>query len=123
MQYLTDRKRAVGMGSARTGTKNHWFMTVSSAGLLILIPLFIFTFGSTLGSSYEDMTAYYARPFPAIVAGLTIVVGFLHFKNGIRMVIEDYFQGGLRELLIILSICGSYTAIAMGLFALVKLAL
>ena len=123
MQYLTDRKRAVGMGSARMGTQNHWFMTVSSVGLLILVPLFVLTFGSTLGSSHAEMVAYYARPFPAIVAALTIVVGFLHFKAGIRMVIEDYFQGGLRELLIILSICGSYTAIAMGLFALVKLAL
>ena len=62
MAFLTDRKRATGWGSAKSGTMHHWSMTVSSVALLILIPLFIFTFGSILGSSYEEVTAYYSRP-------------------------------------------------------------
>ena len=61
MRYLTDRKRAEGMGSAKSGTAHHWSMTVSSVALLVLIPLFVFTFGSALGSSYEEVQAYYAR--------------------------------------------------------------
>lgn len=123
MAYLTDRKRATGMGSAKTGTAHHWSMTVSSVGLLVLVPLFIFTFGRVLGSSYEEVLAYYARPFPAIVAALTLVVGMMHFKNGVRVLIEDYVHGAAREFLIIAMICLSYAAAATGLFAIAKIAL
>ena len=123
MAYLTDRKRVIGLGAAKTGTEHHFSMTVSSVGLLILVPLFVFTFGPMLGAPYEEVVAYFARPFPTIVAGLTIVVGFLHFKNGVRVAIEDYVDGFAREALIIAMSCLSYGAIAVGLFALAKLAL
>lgn len=122
MSYLTDRKRAVGRGSARDGTKRHWAMTVSSVGLLFLVPLFVFTFGPMLGATHEEVVSYYSRPFPAVIAGLTIVVGFLHFKNGVRVLLEDYVQGYKREILIILSVLGSYTAIALGLYGLAGIA-
>ncbi|MEL6566451.1 MAG: succinate dehydrogenase, partial [Pseudomonadota bacterium] len=74
MRYLTDRKRAVGMGSAKTGTDHFWRVKVQSFALLILIPLFIFTFGPMLGETHAEVVAYFARPFPAIVAALTIAV-------------------------------------------------
>ena len=123
MSFLTDRKRAVGMGSAKLGTAHHWSMTVSSVGLLILVPLFIFTFGPMIGESHTDVAAYYARPFPAIVTALTLVVGFMHFKKGVQTLIEDYVHGLMRTLLIIVMICVSYGAAATGLFAIAKIAL
>ena len=101
MAYMTDRKRANGWGSAKSGTMHHWSMTVSSVALVILVPLFIFTFGSILGSSYEEVTAYYSRPFPAIVAALTILVGFKHFNSGFQTLIEDYVHGPMEKVLII----------------------
>lgn len=123
MAYLTDRKRATGMGSAKSGAADHWGMTVSSYGLLVLVPLFVFTFGFKLGAPYEEVVAYFARPFPAIVAALTLTVGFLHFKNGIRIAIEDYAHGYTREILIIATTCLSYAAIATGLFAIARIAI
>jgi succinate dehydrogenase / fumarate reductase, membrane anchor subunit len=123
MGYMTDRKRASGMGSAKTGTARHWSMTISSVALLFLVPAFIFTFGSILGSSHDEVIAYYAQPFPAIVAGLTIAVAFMHFKNGVQTMLEDYVHGLAREILIIAMICISYAAAATGLFALARIAL
>ena len=123
MAYLTDRKRAVGLGAAKSGTEHHWHMMVSSAALAILVPLFIFTFGRILGAPYEEVTAYFAQPFPAIVAALTIVVGFLHFKSGVQVLIEDYVHGTMRKILIIATICLSYAAAGTGLFAVARLAL
>lgn len=122
MRYLTDRKRATGMGSAKSGTEHFWQMKVSSVALLLLVPLFVFTFGRVLGSSYEEVIAYYSRPFPAIVAGLTIVVGFKHFKDGAQVLIEDYVHGLMQKVLIIGVICLSYAAAATGLFAIAKIA-
>lgn len=123
MSYLTDRKRAVGMGSAKSGTEHHWSMTVSSGALLILIPLFVFTFGPMLGASYEEVTAYFNRPFPAVVAGLTIIVTFKHFAGGVQALLEDYVHGLAQKIAIVLMTCLSYAAMAVGLYAIVRLAL
>ncbi len=123
MSYLTDRKRASGTGSAKSGTEHHWAMTVSSGALLILIPLFVFTFGPMLGASYEEVTAYFARPFPAVVAGLTIVVTFKHFADGVQALIEDYVHGVAQKIAIIAMTCISYAAMAFGLYAVIRLAL
>ena len=123
MSFLTDRKRVTGLGSAKSGTEHFWNMTVSSVALLVLVPLFVFTFGPMLGQPHEEVIAYFARPFPAVVAALTIVVGFLHFKNGAQVLIEDYVHGFARQGAIIFVTCLCYTAIGAGLFALVRLAL
>ncbi|SFJ34237.1 succinate dehydrogenase, hydrophobic membrane anchor protein [Celeribacter neptunius] len=123
MAFLTDRKRAANLGSAHHGADHHWFMITSSIGLLILVPLFIFTFGCALGGTYEEVVAYYSRPFPAIVAGLTLVVSMLHMMRGWQMMVEDYTGGFTRAFLVIGMNFFCYTLIAAGLFALVKLAL
>lgn len=123
MRYLTDRKRAVGMGSAKTGVAHFWAMKVSSVALLVLIPLFLFTFGPMLGEPHADVIAYFERPFPAIVAALTIVVSFMHFKDGVQVLIEDYVHGIMQKILIIAMICLSYAAAATGVFAIARIAL
>ncbi len=120
---MTDRKRAVGHGSAREGTVRHWNMTKSSVALLILTPFFVFTFGPMLGESHADVVDHFARPFPAIITALFLVVGFMHFKSGVQTLIEDYVHGTWREYMIILTTCLSYGAAATGLFAIAKIAL
>ena len=123
MRYLTDRKRATGMGSAKSGTAHFWAMKVSSVALLILVPLFVFTFGAILGAPYEEVVAYYSRPFPAIVAALTLIVGLEHFQSGSQVLIEDYVHGTVEKITIILVKCLAYGMMATGLFAIAKMAL
>lgn len=123
MAFLTDRKRAVGWGSAKSGTEHFWAMKKSSVALLFLVPLFVFTFGGILGGTYEEVTAYYARPFPAIVAALTILVTFKHFNDGVQVLIEDYVHGVMEKVLILLMTCVSYGAAAVGVFAIARMAL
>ena len=123
MGYMTDRKRAVGTGPSGTGAEHHWQMIISSVALVVLIPCFIFTFGQALGMSYEDATRYYMRPFPSIVAALTLLVGFVHFRGGVQVLIEDYVQGMARKIAIIAMVCLSYVAAAAGVLAVARLAL
>ncbi|MGC1496875.1 MAG: succinate dehydrogenase, hydrophobic membrane anchor protein [Sulfitobacter sp.] len=123
MAYLTDRKRAAGLGSAKSGTAHAWSMKVSSVALLILIPFFVFTFGAALGGTYEEILAYYSRPFPAIIAALTLLVGFKHFNDGVQTLIEDYVHGLSQKIALIVMTCISYGAAAVGVFAIAKLAL
>lgn len=123
MRYLTDRKRATGLGSAHSGTDHHWSMMVNSAALLVLIMFFVFTFGHALGMPYEEARAYYARTFPALTALLTMIVGLYHFKIGIPMVIEDYSHGLTRKLLLIGSALLSYLLMGVAAFAIIRIAL
>ena len=123
MRYLTDRKRATGMGASKTGTEHHWSMQVSSIALLILVPLFVFTTGWIIGEPYEEVLAYYSHPFPAIVAALTFGVGMMHFKNGAQMMIEDYVHGLAGRLTIIGVTILSYAIAAVAIFSVIRLAL
>lgn len=123
MRFLTDRKRAIGNGSAREGTNRHWNMTVSSYALLILVPLFLIAIGPVWGEDYAEVTAHFARPFPAVVTALMIALAMMHFKNGVRMAIEDYAHGFTREILIIASAVAAYGIAATGVFAILKMAL
>lgn len=123
MAFVTDRKRAMGSGSAKSGTQHHWHMIVTSCALLLLVPLFIFTFGSALGGTYEETLAYYSRPWPAVIAVLTIAVSMLHFKSGVQTLIEDYVHGLTGKVLIIAMICLSYLLLAAGVISVIRLAL
>ncbi|GAA4217933.1 succinate dehydrogenase, hydrophobic membrane anchor protein [Sagittula sp. NFXS13] len=123
MHYLTARKRATGLGSGRTGTQFHKRMLGTSMALVVLVPLFVFTFFSGMGGSFEEVQAYFARPFPAIITALMLVVGVTHFNGETQEAIEDYVHGTKGKLLSMAVTALSYVLIAAGLFALVKLAL
>ena len=123
MRYLTDRKRAVGKGASGTGTEHHWFMQVSAVGLAILIPTFLYVFGSALGGTRQEVLDTFSRPFPAILTGLVLVAGMMHFRRGAQMMIEDYWRGSTKKALVITATLLSYTIMATGLFALARIAL
>jgi succinate dehydrogenase / fumarate reductase membrane anchor subunit len=123
MRYLTDRKRAVGKGAAHSGTEHHWYMQVSAVGLALIVPTFLYIFGGALGGSRAEVLAVFARPFPAILTALALVVGMQHFRKGAQMMIEDYARGSTRKGLIMLVVVLSYTITATGLYALAKIAL
>jgi succinate dehydrogenase / fumarate reductase membrane anchor subunit len=123
MRYMTDRKRAAGLGAAGTGTEHHWQMMVRSILMTVLVPLFVFTFGLGLGGTQAEVVAYFSRPFPAIVTGLTLVVGLVHLMNEANEAIEDYVHGTTGKLCLVAVKALAYVMIAMGLFALVKIAL
>lgn len=123
MNYRTDRKNAVGLGSGRSGTHHHWQMMVSSTLLVVLVPLFVITFGIGLGGTYEEVLAYFSRPFPVIITGLTLVVGTLHLLREAQAAIEDYMHGVAQKLTLIGVNAFGYTLIAITLLALARLAL
>ncbi|WP_434618841.1 succinate dehydrogenase, hydrophobic membrane anchor protein [Tabrizicola sp. M-4] len=123
MRYLTDRKRAVGKGAGHSGTEHHWYMQVSAVALAFLLPVWVFIFGRALGQGHEAVLATFARPFPAIVTALVLVVSMRHFAKGAQMMIEDYARGHAKKALVIAAISLSYVVMATGLYALVRIAL
>lgn len=123
MNFRTDRKNVVGLGSGREGTHHHWQMMVSSILLVILVPVFVFTLGYGIGGTHEEVLAYFSRPFPALVIGLTLVVGILHLVREANAAIEDYMHGLAEKLTLIAVGAFGYLLIAISLFALARMAL
>lgn len=123
MRYLTARKRAEGKGASGTGTEHHWSMTVTAVGLAFLVPVWLYIFGSTLGAPRAEVLATFAQPFPAILTALTLVIGMRHFAMGASGMIEDYLHGTARKMAIIFVISLAWVIAAVGIFALLKIAL
>ncbi|MDQ2066174.1 succinate dehydrogenase, hydrophobic membrane anchor protein [Xinfangfangia sp. CPCC 101601] len=123
MRYLTARKRAEGKGASGSGTEHHWAMTVSAVGLAFLVPVWLYIFGSALGGTRAEVLETFARPFPAILTALTLVIGMRHFAMGASGMIEDYLHGTARKAAIIFVISLAWVIAAVGIFALLKIAL
>ena len=123
MAYVTDRKRVTGLGSARTGTAQHWTMTLTSVALLVLTPFFLYIVGSALGSDHGDVIATLSRPIPALVVAAYLLVGSHHLRLGMQVLIEDYTRGLTRKIAIIATTIVSYAIALGGLVALIQIAL
>lgn len=123
MRYLTARKRADGRGAARAGTDRHWSMQVSAVALALMVPTWLYIFGNALGGTREEVLATFARPVPAILTALVLIVGMRHFAQGAQTMLEDYTHGVTRKGLVITVICLSGAIAATGLFALARIAL
>jgi succinate dehydrogenase / fumarate reductase membrane anchor subunit len=123
MRYLTDRKRAVGKGASHTGTEHHWAMMVSAVGLAFMVPTWLYIFGHALGGTRAEVLATFARPFPAILTALVLVVGMRHFAKGSAVMIEDYARGTARKIALICFYSLSAVIAATGLYALIRMAL
>lgn len=124
MRYLTPRKAAKGLGAAGPGsaTAHHWSMTVSSVALMILTPAFILVMATAIGLPHEAVVAYFARPYPAIVTALFLVVGMLHYINGSQIMIDDYLAHTERKVAIIAARLFGWAVIAAAVYALARMA-
>ena len=123
MRYLTDRKRAVGKGSAHSGTEHHWAMTMSAVALAFMVPTWLWIFGRALGGTRAEVMATFDRPFPAILTALVLVVAMRHFAKGATMMLQDYARGSALKTGIIFVTSLAAVIAATGLFALIKIAL
>ncbi len=123
MKFLTDRKRAEGMGSGRQGTLHHWHMVLSSIALCFAVPVFVIAFGLIFGGTREEVLAYLGKPFPALAIGITLVIGILHFRQEIVEAVEDYVHGLAGKLTLFATTAFTYLLIAVALFAIAKIAL
>lgn len=123
MRYITPLKAAKGLGASRTGTQDHWFMTVTAVALAILTPLFMIVIAKAIGLPREGVIAYFGQPFPAIMTGAFIITGMLHFIRGTRSMLDDYLQGTAHKIAVILSVIFSYAVIAVAVYALARMGL
>ena len=122
-RYLTDRKRAVGLGSGRAGTEHHWQMLVSSMAIVVAAPIFFVVFALGFQRPYDEVLAYFGHPAIAVVLAVTMVVIIRHVMNEAIEAAEDYVHGTRGQLTIVGITWASYLVMFAGLFALARMTL
>ena len=109
------------MSQPRERSAQHWSMTVSSIGLAILTPAFVFVIINALQLPRDGVVMYFSRPYPAIVTGLFLIVGMLHWIAGTRIMIDDYLDHTERKIAIALSQLFGWAVIAAVVYALASM--
>ena len=111
------------MSYSKSSISHHFEMKITSIALFFLIPLFIFTFGSVIGEDHDTVVEYLSMPFPALIVALTLIIGLQHFQSGAQTLIEDYVRGLGYKVALIFVKSLSYFLMAVGLYAIGKIAL
>lgn len=122
-RYLTDRKRAVGLGSGHDGTHHHWHMLVSSMAIFVVAPIFMVTFALGLQGTHEEVIAYFGHPVVAIIMAISLVIIVRHVMHEALEAVEDYVHGLAGKLSIVGVTWASNIIIFIGLFAIARMAL
>ena len=87
------------------------------------MPTWLYIFGHALGGTRAEVLATFARPFPAILTALVLVVAMRHFAKGATMMIEDYAHGSARKIAVMAATSLAGVIAATGLYALIRIAL
>ena len=118
--------RAIGLGSAKEGVEHWWAERVSAIALVPLTLWFVAGLITLIvnGGDRALLISWIGNPVWAVGCVLLLVATFYHSALGLQVVIEDYVTGeGLRLGLIIVMRLAHLVLAALGIFAVLKLAL
>ncbi|MFC5439147.1 succinate dehydrogenase, hydrophobic membrane anchor protein [Rhodanobacter ginsenosidimutans] len=82
--------RAIGLGSAKSGSHHWWLQRVTAVAL---VPLLLWLLGSLLahaGGGHQMVASWLGRPAVAVTIAVLLVALFWHMKLGLRVIVEDY---------------------------------
>lgn len=92
------RNPATHYGNPKASTRHFITQRVTGALNVAFTLFFVWFVVGLAGKGREDMVATVANPLVAIGLALLIVNVVIHMRNGMRDVIEDYFDGAANRL-------------------------
>ena len=75
---------------SRHGSEHWWKQRLTSIGLAILTPWFLFNMATIVGADYHTAKQWLESPISAPLAILFIVFLFHHIAEGIEVILDDY---------------------------------
>lgn len=118
----TELGRVRGLGSAKSGSHHWWLQRVTAMGNVVLVLWFVVSLMRLPALDYATVTTWLASPLAAVPMALLVVNAFWHFRLGLQVVIEDYFQDGGRVFMMGLVHAWTFGAGAFALFSIFKIA-
>jgi succinate dehydrogenase / fumarate reductase membrane anchor subunit len=124
MVARTPFARVRGLGASGTGTREYWFVKLTSVALL---PLSVFIVGLLIAlkdADHASVAAALAAPYVAVPLVFFIVVNAVHMRLGMQNVIDDYVHDKvLKKLMVAANIFFSYGMAAAAFYFLLKIGL
>ncbi|MFI3199172.1 MAG: succinate dehydrogenase, hydrophobic membrane anchor protein [Methylococcaceae bacterium] len=90
MKYRSPLAKAVGLGSAKTGTSHWWMQRVTAVALVPLSFWLIIFLDLSLNAPYQETVAWLASPLNTLGMVAWLLAVFYHAALGLQVVIEDY---------------------------------
>ena len=90
MKYRSPLAKAVGLGSAKTGTSHWWMQRVTAVALVPLSFWLIIFLDLSLNAPYQETVAWLASPLNTVGMVAWLLAVFYHAALGLQVVIEDY---------------------------------
>ena len=121
--FRTPLSRARGLGSAHHGASRFISERATS---IALVPLSLWAVWAALAvahSGYGGAVGFLQSPVNAVLAALTLFVSAYHMKLGMQVIIEDYIHVVRNKIMLLLlnsAVC--WLAAALGVFAILKVA-
>lgn len=120
----TPLKKALGLGSARSGRHHFMVQRVTAIALVLLGTWFVWIVLRLLQLDHAGAHALIAEPCNAVLMLAFVVATFWHAQLGLQVVVEDYVHGHGMQLLLQVSIrllC--FLGAAAGVLAVIRIAL
>ena len=114
----TPLARARGLGSAKEGVHHWWAQRLTAIALIPLVVWFAISLVMLSGAEYQVVRAWIGSPLVMVMLILTIGVGLHHGQLGLQVVWEDYTDGALRVVMIVVT---KFIAVVFGLGAIVAI--
>ncbi|WP_405220103.1 succinate dehydrogenase, hydrophobic membrane anchor protein [Lentisalinibacter sediminis] len=122
MTIKTPMARALGLGSAKSGTEHWWMQRVSAVALVPLTLWFVIALLGLEGLDHATVTGWIATPVTAVLLLLLVATLTYHSFLGTQVVIEDY-TGGATRVITLLAVRFLHVVVAVAaLFAILKIA-
>ena len=119
MKFESNLRRALGLGSAKSGLR-HWIAQRITA--VALIPLgiwFVGVFITLLTAPFAVAHAWFSSPWTLSLAIFFVLVLFYHGYLGLQVIWEDYISHELTKWILI--IATKFLSVFMALLAIVSL--
>ena len=117
MDRRTPLARARGLGSAKDGVGHWWAQRLTAIALIPLVVWFAISLVMLSGADLVTVRAWIGSPLVMVMLILTIGIGLHHGQLGLQVVWEDYTEGALRVVMIVLT---RFLAVLFGLAAIVS---
>ena len=117
MDRRTPLARARGLGSAKEGVHHWWAQRLTAIALIPLVVWFAISLVMLSGAEFNVVRAWIGSPLVMVMLILTIGIGLHHGQLGLQVVWEDYTEGALRVVMIVVT---RFLAVLFGLAAIVS---
>ena len=106
-------------GHAKASTRHFLTQRVTGALNIAFTAFLVWFVVSLAGKSPAEMLGLVANPFVAIGLALMVIGVSVHMRNGMRDVLEDYFEGRNYDLTMLLNtlFTGFFLVVALGAIA------